>query len=81
MTRKLCVFGQYASFFLVLENFFTVGFPTIIKLAFVLVRPLFRNVVRGMHCACTEVHEERLVWRDLFCAGNEGDGCVYQVFG
>ena len=37
--------------------------PTLVKLAFVLVSPVARDVVRGMNCAGCKIHEEWLVRR------------------
>jgi hypothetical protein len=80
VTGKLRGLRHYAYFFLFLEDFFSVSFPTVVELPFVFVSPFFGDMVGSMHCTSAEVHEERFVWGDLFSVGDKGDGYVYQVF-
>ena len=55
--------------------------PAVVKFALVLVGPFLRHVMRRVSRARAEVHEERLVGRDLLGVGDEADRFVRQIFG
>ena len=51
MAGKFCICRDDAHFLLAGEGFFTVGIPTIIELAFILIRPFLADMMRGVHGA------------------------------
>src|SRR5689334_10589464 len=59
--RQLAIRRNDAEFFLARKGLFAKFIPPLVKLAFVLIRPLFRHVMRRMCCSGSEIHEERLV--------------------
>src|SRR5262245_35370394 len=72
---------QDSKFELPLVYMFAVCVPAVIELAFILVRPFFRNVVRGVVGAGRKIQEEWFIGRYLFAIGNELNGFVGEVFG
>src|SRR6516165_12215025 len=55
------------------------GVPAVIELAFVLVGPFLRHMMRCMHGAGGEVDKERLVRRQLLAVADKADRLVHQV--
>ena len=53
------------------EDLLAILVPAVVELAFVLVGPLLRHVVRRMHRTRGEVEEEGLVGRELLGIGDE----------
>src|SRR5262249_12903634 len=66
---------------LVREGLFSHLVPALAEFAFVLVRPLLRNVVRRMRGAGREVYEERLVWKQRLLLHHPGDALIRKVLG
>ena len=62
MSSQSC--GITPSCFLARKGLFAQLVPALIELAFVLVGPLFRYVMRCMRCAGRKIHEERLIARE-----------------
>ena len=58
-----------------------IGFPAVVELALVLVGPFLGHMVRRVHGAGAEVHEEGLIRRHLLGVGDEADGLVDQILG
>ena len=80
VTRELGVLRDDAQLLLLLEHLFSIRVPAVVELPLVLVGPLLRDVVRCVRGAGAEVHEERLVRRDLLGVGDEADRLVHEVF-
>ena len=81
VAREFGVLRDDAQLLLPREHLLAVGIPAVVELALVLVRPLLGHVMRRVHRAGAEVHEERLVRRDLLGVGDEADRLVHQVLG
>ncbi len=81
MAGEFGVGGDDAQFLLPGKGLLAIGLPAVVELALVLVGPFFAHVMRGVHGAGAEVHEEGLVGRHLLGVGDEADGLVHQVFG
>ena len=81
VARQFGVLGDDAQLLLPRKRLFAIGIPAIVELALVLVGPLLRHVMRRVHRARAEVHEEGLVGRDLFGVGDEADCLVHQILG
>ena len=80
VAREFRVFWDDAEFFLARERLFAIGVPTVVELTLVLVGPFLRDVMGRMPRAGTEIHEERLVGRDLLGVGDEPDRLVHEVY-
>ena len=61
--RELRILGNPAEFLLPLERAFAQRIPAVVELAFILVGPLFEDVVRTVTGAGRPVHQERLIRR------------------
>ncbi len=79
MAGQFRILRDNAEFLLLLEDLLSIGFPAVVKLAFVLVGPFLRHVMRRVHGPGAEVHEERLVGRHLLGVGDEADGLVDEI--
>jgi hypothetical protein len=79
VARELRVLGDDPHGFLLLEHLLAVGVPAGVEHTFVLVGPFLRHLVRRMHGAGAEVHEERLVGRHLLGVGDHRPGLLHQV--
>jgi hypothetical protein len=79
--RQPRVRWQEAELLLLLEHLLAIGIPAVVEHAPVLGDPLLGCVVRRVHRAGAEVHEERLVGRDLLGIGDETDRAVDKVLG
>ena len=64
-----------------LEDLLAQRIPALVEAALVLVRPLRRNVVRGVRRARGEVHEERLVGHERLLLAHPLDRLVGHVLG
>ena len=62
-----------------LEDPLAVLIPAIIELAFVLICPFFRNMVRAVDCAAGPVHKERFVRLKRTVPVEPSDGVISQV--
>ena len=78
--RELTILRNDAQLFLPGEGLFAQLVPTLVELAFVLVRPFLRNVVRSVSRARREVDEERLIGNERLLLPNPVDGLVRHVF-
>src|SRR5215471_10182339 len=79
MPGKRRSFWQNTRVELALNNLLAIGVPTIVKLAFVFICPLLRDVVRSVIGTRRKVEEEGLVGCKLLDVGNKLDGFVRQV--
>ena len=70
-----------AQLFLARKGEFSIGIPAAIKLALIFIGPFLWHVVRRMHGAGAEVHEEGLVGRHLLRIGDHRPGLGHQIGG
>ena len=77
--RQLAVLGHDAQLLLVRQRRLAQRVPALVELAFVLVAPLRRDVMRRMRGAEREIDEERLVGGQRLLRLHPGDGVVHQV--
>jgi hypothetical protein len=68
--RQLRVLRHNAQLFLPGEHLLAVGVPSGVEFALVFVGPFLRHMMGRVHSAGAEVHEERLVGRDLLRIGD-----------
>ncbi len=62
------------------EDALAIGVPAVIELSFILICPLFGNVVRTVNRTCRPIHEERLIGLERFMLPQPVDSIVRQVF-
>jgi hypothetical protein len=79
--RRLCVGRDDAELFLPGERQFALPVPAVVELAFVLVGPRLRHMVRSVGRTRREIHEELLVWHQRLLLAHPGDRLVGQVLG
>jgi hypothetical protein len=78
---QLCVFGHHTEFLLPGQDLLARHVPAGVELALVLVRPLLRDVMRGVGGAGCPVDEERFVGGEGLLLAHPGDGPIGQILG
>jgi hypothetical protein len=78
--RQLTILRNDAKFFLAGEDLFAQLIPALIELAFVLIRPFLRDVVRSVGRAGREVDKEGLIGTERLLLPHPVDGLVCHVF-
>ncbi len=81
VARQLRILRDNPERLLTRERLLAIRVPPVVEHALVLVGPLLGDVMRRVHRARAEVHEERLVRGDLLGVGDEGHRLVHEVFG
>ena len=77
--RQLRIGGDPAFLLCAREDALTVGVPTVVELALVLVRPFLGRVVRAVDRGGRPVHEQRLVRLQSLLPAHPGDRVVRQI--
>src|SRR5271169_6549701 len=78
--RELTVLRNDTQLFLTSKGLFAQLIPALVKLTLVLIRPVLRDVVRGVCGARCEVDEEWFVGNERFLLPNPVHGLVGHVF-
>src|SRR5690349_16558419 len=78
--RKRCIGRYYAELFLIRNYFLPVYIPAFIKLSFIEISPVIRNLVWCMHSCRRIIQEKWFIRICFFCFRDIADGLISKLF-